>query len=113
MDDYLSKEEATAPQVMPEADVTFAGGKVRVRGLSRREALRMQNLKAKGIIKTEEEWEQHFLSTALVIPEMTREDVAEWQQTPGGWLNDIILKVEELSGMREGAQKRDLPDVRE
>lgn len=110
---YLSKEEATAPQDMPHDDVTVANGKVRVRGLSRREVLRMQHLKAQGIIKTEEQWEQHFLSAALVIPEMTKEDVADWQATPAAQLNDVILKVEELSGMREGAQKRDLSAVRE
>lgn len=91
-----SDETATIP--------TYAGDIV-VRPLSRGEVLALKAERAAGM--TLAEFEAHMVSAALVHPEMTAAEVERWQATDkaGGVLEDVSRKIEEISGMRAGADK--------
>lgn len=82
--------------------ITLDGvGEVIVRGLSRAEAIAVQ--------QTDDVARRDVLIAAygLVEPEMTAEDVAAWQRIPGAGreLEQLTMKVAELSGMLEGQPK--------
>lgn len=103
----LSKEEllakrATTETGFPEDVVPIPGmGEVRVRGLSRFEAMHVQGLP--NAIKRE------IATIALVMldPVMTEADVKEWMKSgrPGEF-EPISQKIQELSGMDKDAAKR-------
>lgn len=86
---------------LAETTVDIPGiGTVRVRGLSRAEALAAQNLKGAAAI------ERRMLALALVDPVMTEAEVGEWQAAaPAGELEPVTDKIQELSGMTQGAAK--------
>lgn len=111
----LLSPRAETPSGLPEAAVVVVGvGSVRVRGLTRGEVYMMRKAKADGGIKTEDAWERRMLSLALVEPEMTEEEVGAWQRvSPAGELEDVSQKVQELSGLSEGADKSGVQDVRD
>lgn len=114
MTEYATVEELTTTGGMPEDDVSTKDGKlVRVRGLSRGEVLVMQTLRSKGIIKDEAAWEQMLLHKAMIIPAMTEKEVADWHRGPAAVMQPVVLRVEQLSGMHEGAQKSDVPETGE
>lgn len=88
---------------LEEADVEIPGvGTVRVRALSRAEVLDVQKLQDKGTARME----RRMLSLAMVDPQLTEAEVGEWQQaSAAGEMEPVGLKVQELSGMLEGADK--------
>jgi hypothetical protein len=91
---------------LPEADVEIPGKgiTVRVRALTRHEAMSIQQVKdGPGRV---EAIERKMLALALVDPEMTEAEVGRWQQASvAGEMEPVGLKVNELSGMTEGAAK--------
>lgn len=97
------------PVPLPKLGLT-----VRVRGLSRGEVLVMRHLKDKGILDTAAKWEAHMFSRAMTYPKMSFDEVLAWQSgSPAGEMNPVSDKISELSAMDEGADKSDVPTVRE
>ena len=87
---------------LPEAEVEVAGiGTVRVRGLSRSEAM---SLKAQA--SDVEAVDRRMLFLGMVEPKLTEAEIAEWYAaSPAGEIEPVSLKISELSGMTEGAAK--------
>lgn len=105
MTEYASAE-ALISSALNEEDLPLSTGLVRVRGLSRGEVFMMRKCKEDGGLKTEGEWERRMVSLALVAPKLTEEQVGAWQQGPaGGDLEKLTQKIQELSGLGEGADK--------
>lgn len=79
---------------LPEAEVDIPGvGTVRVRGLSRAEVLGMKDL-------PNGEAEQRMVSAGLIDPELTADEVAEWQHVAlVGEIDVIVTKIMDLSGL--------------
>lgn len=74
---------------------------VKVRGLTRTEALRVQ-----GVGLSEAEAERKLLALAVLEPVLTEEDVARWQRVaPAGELQPVVSAILELSGMTAVAVK--------
>lgn len=84
------------------ADVEIEGvGTVTVRALSRHEMLQG------GKLDDTEAQERYILARAMVDPPMGEHDVAAWQKcSPPGEINAVAMKVNELSGIGKGAEKR-------
>jgi hypothetical protein len=83
-------------------------GKVKFRKLSRFEVLKA------GEITDPLRAEQFTLSRALVAPQMTEAQVAAWQRGSGAFeINDLSHAINELSGLRKGADKSGVSEVRE
>lgn len=94
---------------LPEDDVEVPGvGVVRVRGLSRLEAMSMKSVTDPG------ESERQMMALGMVQPKMTVADVRRWQAaSPAGEIEEVSRRIGELSGMIEGADKeayKSLPD---
>lgn len=91
---------------LPREEVEIPGvGTVTIRGLSRYEL----HLSGKG---TEDGAliEARMLAMAMVDPELSVDDVLEWQkQAPAGELGPVTEKLRELSGLAEGAPKSGVP----
>lgn len=103
-EEYLSEQDLSAG-VLPEDDVQLARGKIRVRGLSRGEVLSLQKMSNDATTL-----EQRILAAGMVKPKMTAKGVANWQKTAvSGELDAAVDKVNELSGLVQGAQKSDVP----
>lgn len=84
-------------------------GTVTVRGLSRYEMFLASKVGAGDDLKQE----RFILAAAMVDPKLTEDDVEAWQKaSPPGEINEVAKKVNELSGIGEGAGKSDVPDVR-
>ena len=76
-------------------------GEVEVRALSRAEAM-LVNGKEMTVL----EMEQILLSTAMVSPKLSREEVAAWQDNmPAGLFEPVIEKITQISGMVKNAPK--------
>lgn len=89
-------------------------GPVRVRGLSRGEVFALRKAKESGRLKDEAAWDRRLVSLAMVDPAMTEDEVGEWQDSsPAGELEDVTKKIQQLSGMAEGADKSGVQDVRD
>jgi hypothetical protein len=86
---------------IPEANVDLPGvGTVRVRGLNRAEALRVEA--AKGV----EARERRILALGMVDPAITEAEAGQWQRNaPAGELDPVSTKIAELSGMLPGSAK--------
>lgn len=86
---------------LAEAEVELPGiGTVRVRALSRQEALDVQKMNGVAAI------ERKMIAMALVEPKLTQAEVGQWQDaSPAGELEPVTNKISELSGMTEGAAK--------
>lgn len=115
MTGYLTAEALTAPAELPSDDVIVANGKVRVRGLTRGETFAMHAAKQSGGLKTELEWERRMVSIAMLAPEMTEDQVAEWQRRDiaGGDLEAVTARISELSGIVKGADKSSVSAIRD
>jgi len=96
----VDKELLFKPR-LPEADVEVEGiGTVRVRALSRDEAMKVQKVDGVAAI------ERKMLALALLDPVLTEAEVGRWQKaSTAGELEPVTVKVSELSGMTEGAEK--------
>jgi hypothetical protein len=86
-------------------DVELPGlGTVKVRPLTRAEALALR-----GEEMSVAEMEQILISTAMVEPKLTKEEVREWQETAAaGDLDPVTDKIAQLSGMIKDQPKSGL-----
>jgi len=96
---YASKAELFEPR-LPEDDLELAIGTVRVRALSRREAIRLEDC-------TDEASKQAtIIAWGLVDPVLTVAEVMRWMDaTPAGELQPVGTRIAELSGLLEDAPK--------
>jgi hypothetical protein len=80
---------------------------VRVRAMNRGELLYGGKLNdSKGQL----EMEAYILSSCLIDPEMSMEDVAAWQSSGGAMeCQPAVLKIQQLSGVSKEAAKSDVP----
>lgn len=94
---------------LPEEDVDIPDvGTVRVRALSRAEALRVTDTEMPAA-----KMEQLLLSMAMVDPVMSEQDVAAWQDAASaGELEPITEVIKRLSGLAEKAAKSGVSGVR-
>lgn len=95
------------PSGMREDDVEVPGvGTVRVRGLSRIEALHVQA--ANGEAATE----RRIMALGMLDPVMTESEVGRWQKaSEAGEIEVVSKKIAELSGMLPGADKESYKSV--
>lgn len=95
----MDKELLFKPR-LPEGDVEVPGvGTVRVRGLSRFEVMSCQSAKGAAL-------ERRMLSIALVDPVLTEAEVGRWMgAAAAGELQPVLLRVQELSGLADDADK--------
>ena len=96
----FDKEALFKPR-LPEADVDVEGlGTIRVRGLSRAEAMQVQNLN--GVAQVE----RAMLAMGMVEPKLTEGEAREWQEASiANEIEPVANKIAELSGMTENAAK--------
>ncbi len=87
---------------VPEADVDLPGvGTVRVRGLSRAEALAIRSGD-----RSNDAFERRMVAVGMVAPALTEDEVGEWQQgSTAAELEVITRKINELSGLGPSAAK--------
>lgn len=106
----IDKSALTAKRDNPTKDVDLPGvGTVRVRGLTRAEALRIQ-----GRPMDVDEQERKLLALAMVDPAMTEDDVRAWQKVaPAAELEPIGQAIRELSGMGNTVVKDGIQQFRE
>lgn len=99
----LDREQLKSRKAGETEDVTLAGGgTVRVRGLNRAQ-VKQARADAEG---DDDVTENHLIAAAMVAPEMTPADVAEWlDEAPAGDAVAVMEVVSRLSNMGEGAQK--------
>lgn len=83
-------------------DVEVPGvGIVKVRPLSRTEALKIQ-----GVEMPYDEMERKLLAAALVEPQLTEDEVATWQDnSPAGELQPVAQAIARLSGLEQSSPK--------
>jgi hypothetical protein len=75
---------------------------VRVRGMSRAEALDLEKIAESGTLLLE----RRMLALCLVHPRMTEADVRQWQErSPAGELENVTDAINALSGGSEDAAK--------
>jgi hypothetical protein len=107
------KESLFKPR-LPEDDVDLPGiGTIRVRGLSRAEVMVMRkatdtadNLDGPRVLVLE----RKMIAAAMVDPELTEAEVGQWQTAAtAGELEPVTDRIQELSGMVEGAGKSGVP----
>jgi len=103
---------------LTEAEVPIPGvGTIRVRAMSRAEVFLMQKAKGNSKKRTSAQiaaYERKVLALGMVDPAMTEAEVMQWQDgSPAGELGPVVDKIRELSGLSEGADKSDLPGVRD
>lgn len=87
-----------------------SGKRVRVRGLSRGELFAL----SKGE-PDNDTLEARNIAACLIEPRMSVGKVQTWQKhsSAGGDLKALSERIRDLSGMGEGAQKSDVPEVRD
>jgi hypothetical protein len=111
------KNALLAGELVDESEATREvkthAGVVIVRGLTRAETLRLNGARDVGDLDVAE-WEQQMVSTAMVSPKMTADEVARWQAVDkaGGSLGDVTDAIAELSGLSQGADKSRVPGAR-
>lgn len=103
----LSYREAT-DSGFPEDDVEIPGlGTVRVRGLSRHEVIHVQAANGKGVAAVE----RLTVSLGLIDPQMTEDEVRQWQKVSGAMeLDPVTRAIARLSGLAPGADKQAYKD---
>lgn len=95
----MDKELLFKPH-LPEATIDTPLGQMRVRGLSQAEAHMVEQAKGS------EARERKILAMGLLDPELSEGEVGQWQKAaPAGEVTRVALKVAELSGMLDGADK--------
>lgn len=109
--EYASVEELTADEVTGNSeDVTLPNGKrVLIRGMSRYEIQQAGKGTEDGSLV-----EARMLSACILKPQMTVAQVQAMQKGKGpNFLKDAVLKMRELSGLNEGADKSNVAEVRD
>jgi hypothetical protein len=107
----MDKSALTADRVSARTgEVGIEGvGTITVRGLSRYEFITAQKL-ADDPLKQE----RYLLSRAMLDPAMNEDDVAAWQKASDPLeINRVAAKVNELSGIKQGADKSNVAAVRD
>lgn len=106
---YLTLDDLTGAAELPEADVELLrGGTVRVRALTRAEVMKVRSSVSSvaDAIKRTAELERKMLAKAMVTPAMTVAQVEAWQErSAAGEIEPVVYKVQELSGLLDGAAK--------
>lgn len=94
------KAQGTTREIpLPSGD-----GFVVVRGLTRKEALRVQ-----GDEMDEETAERMLLAVALLDPVLTEDEIGEWQDgAPAGELVPVVDAILEMSGLNAEVQKESM-----
>jgi hypothetical protein len=83
-------------------------GEVKVRGLTRAEVLSIQKLQGKSGVD-EAEMERKLVALAMVEPELTEEEVGQWQaNSPAGELVPIADAIATLSGLQVKQVKEEM-----
>lgn len=109
MADMIDKK-ALLTAAFPEEIVELQrGGCVKVRAMTRGEALQIAGKKMP--LAESERW---VLSRTVVEPKLTEEDIAAWQEaSPAGEIQEVFETVNRLSGMEEEADKEAYKQFRE
>jgi hypothetical protein len=104
----IDKTALLAPR-LPTKQVAIVGiGAVTVRALSREEMLQVGSGDVPAL-----EFERRALALALVDPELTEDEVAQWQRvSPAAEMQEIMATVNELSGIGPASQKEAYKSVR-
>jgi Fe2+ transport system protein FeoA len=111
---YLNPDDLAVPRLreadvevqMYDADGNPFSGMVRVRGLSRLEAIHVQSREGADNI------ERHLLELGMVEPRMTQAQVGAWQKaSPGGEMEVVTDKISELSGMKADSTKKAMQEM--
>lgn len=94
----MDKEALFVPR-LPEGDVEVPGiGTVRVRGLSRIEAIHVQ------AVNGAEARERRILSLGMLDPTLTEAEAGQWQKaSTADEIEAVTTKIAELSGVLAGA----------
>lgn len=102
------KDKLLAPR-LPEDTVEIPGmGTVRVRGLSRGEFYALRK-----VTSDELDYDSKVLARCMLEPAMNEDEVRQWiRSAPAGEHSPVFSKINELSGIGQGADKSDLPEVR-
>lgn len=97
----LTRDEILARATGGEVVNLPSGGQVKVRGLSRDEAIGVQDREGTAAR------DNYVIATGLVEPALTEADVAAWGALEGGAgdLVELSKVISRLSGMGEGAGK--------
>lgn len=104
----LTREQILAKKLSQEVIDLPSGGQVKVRGLTRDEALLTQDREGTAAR------DNYVIATGLLDPKLTEDDVAAWAATGAtGDLNTISLAIAHLSGMGEGAGKSGVAELGE
>lgn len=101
MGEFVSKTDLLKKR-FGEEEVEVPGvGKVRVRGLTRGQALKIEGKEMQVA-----EMERFLISTAMVEPSLTEDEVEQWQNnTLAGELQGVVEAIVRLSGMEQAAGK--------
>lgn len=101
----LTREQILAKSRGEEIVDLPSGGQVRVRGLSRDEALEVREMEANA------DRDNVLVARGLVDPVMSIDDVKAWAALPGsaGDIAEIGMTIGHLSGFSEGAGKSGVP----
>lgn len=104
----MDKELLFKPRVT-EAEVEIPGvGTVRVRGLTRGQVFAMQQKEGTAA------QERVMLAFGMVDPQVTEAEAGRWQEaSPAGELEPVTLRIQELSGLAEGADKAAVQSFRD
>lgn len=104
----LTREEILAKATGGEVVTLPSGGQVKVRGLSRDEALGVQDREGTAAR------DNYVIATGMLEPKLSEDDVAAWGLLEGaaGDLVVVSQTISRLSGMSEGAGKSGPPAPR-
>lgn len=98
----LDKAALFAPRLDEEEVEVGALGTIRIRSLSRSEVLAFRNRK----VEDAAEMERVLISTALVEPVLTEDEVGQWQAaSSAGELEPVTQAISRLSGLDTAAAK--------
>jgi len=98
----VTREQLLDGGRLPEDKVDLPGiGVVTIRGLNRKEALQVRDSG-----ETPEEQEPWIIHFGMVEPALSYDDAVAWSQVaPAGELQDLTVRIAELSGMADGQAK--------
>jgi len=102
----LSKGELLARRV-PEADFEIEGvGSVRIRGLTRAEAIELRKVDDAAVA------DRRMVALGLVEPRLSEAEVKTWQENSGiHEIEALTVAIGELSAQGKGATKSGVPGV--
>jgi hypothetical protein len=105
---HLTREQILARKVGKGVVTLADGSTVEIRALTRDEVLAMQQMDDLG------DRDNFLISTGMVDPKLSPEDVAQWGAAgAAGDISAISAGIAEVSGLKEGAGKRGVASPRE